>query len=92
MQCSQIIKTRFIYHPVFQDVRKILEELHVVLAFDDGNKKVFPDAPTAGFKINTNLKAHLLRSQLADLDEVGRSMWRKKTLPFMLKYETNVHF
>ena len=67
MQCSQIIKTRFIYHPVFQDVRKILEELHVILAFDDGNKKVFPDAP------NTNLKAHLLRSQLADLDEVGRS-------------------
>ena len=26
-----------------------------------------------GFKINKNLKAHLVRSQLPDLDEVGRS-------------------
>ena len=31
------------YHPVFRDVRKILEELHVILASDDGHKKVFPD-------------------------------------------------
>ena len=26
------------YHPVFRIVRKILEELHVILASDDGNK------------------------------------------------------
>ena len=31
------------YHPVFRDVRKILEEFHEILAFDDGHKKVFPD-------------------------------------------------
>ena len=30
------------YHPIFQDVRKILEDLHVILASDDGHKKVFP--------------------------------------------------
>ena len=60
-------------HPVFLDARKILEELHVVLASDDGHKKVFPDVPLVGFKNNKNLKAHLVRSQLPDLDEVGRS-------------------
>ena len=29
------------YHPVFRDVTKISEELHVILASDDGKKKVF---------------------------------------------------
>ena len=52
-------------------VRKFLEELHVILASDDGHKKVFPDVPMVGFKINKNLRAHLVRSQLPDLDEVG---------------------
>ena len=61
------------YHPVFRNIRKILEELHVILASDDGHKKVFPDVPMIGFKNNKNLKAHLVRSQLPDLDEVGRS-------------------
>ena len=61
------------YHPVFRDVKKILEDLHVNLASDDGHKKVFPDASLIGFKINKNLKAYLVRSQLSDLDKVGRS-------------------
>ena len=40
------------YHPVFRNIRKILEELHVILASDDRHKKVFPDVPMIGFKIN----------------------------------------
>ena len=40
------------YHPVFRDVRKILEELHVILPSDDEHKKVFPDVPMIGFKNN----------------------------------------
>ena len=60
------------YHPVFWDVRKILQELQVILASDDGHKKVFPDVPMIGFKISKNL-IHLVRSQLPDLIEVGRS-------------------
>ena len=67
------ITVNITYYPVFRDVTKILEELHVILASDDGHKKVFPDVPMIGFKINQNLKAHLVRSQLPDLDEVGRS-------------------
>ena len=67
------ITSNITYRPVFLDARKILEELHVVLASDNGHKKVFPDVPLVGFKNNKNLKAHLVRSQLPDLDEVGRS-------------------
>ena len=33
----------------------------------------FPDVPLIGFKFNKNLKAHLVRSQLPDLVEGGRS-------------------
>ena len=39
----------------------LLEELHVILASDDGRKKVFPDVPMIGFKNNKNLKAQLVR-------------------------------
>ena len=61
------------YHPVFRDIRKILEELHVILVSDDGYKKVFPYVSLVGFKNNKSLKAHLVRSQVPDLNQVGRS-------------------
>ena len=61
------------YYPVFRNVRKVLEEVHVILASDDGHKKVFPNVPMIGFENNKNLKEHLVRSQLPYLDEVGRS-------------------
>ena len=44
----------------------------MILASNDGHKKVFPDVPMIGFKIK-NLKAHLVRSQFPDLDGVGKS-------------------
>ena len=44
----------------------------MILAFDDGHKKVFSDVPMIPM-INKNLKAHLVRLHLPDLDEVGRS-------------------
>ena len=45
----------------------------MILAPNDGHKKKFPDVPMIGFKINKNLKALLVKSQLPDLDEVGKS-------------------
>ena len=45
----------------------------MIFASDDEDKKVFPDVPLIGFKITRNLKAHLVRSKLPDLDEVGWS-------------------
>ena len=90
------------YHPVFRDIRKILEELHAILASNDGHKKVFPEFPMIGFKISNNLKAHLVR--LPDLDEVGRSKPcggkrppchlcenMKETCTFKSKYLNRVH-
>ena len=45
----------------------------MILASDDGHMRVFLDVSLIGFKINKNLKAYLVRSQLSDLDKVGRS-------------------
>ena len=53
----------------------------MILPSDDGHKKVFPEVPIIGFKINKNLKAHLVRSQLPDLDEeTGPSHGEEKYL------------
>ena len=60
------------YHPVSRDARKILDELRVILASDDGHKKLFPEVNMIRIKNNKSLKAHLVTSQLPDLDEVGR--------------------
>ena len=46
------------YHPVLQNVRKILEKLHIILVSDDGHKKLF-----------SNLKAYMVRSKLPHLDD-----------------------
>ena len=37
------------YYPVFQNIRNILQELHLLLA-PDKEYKVFPDAPVVGFR------------------------------------------
>ena len=70
----------------------------------DGHKKVFSDVLMIGFKNKKNLKAHLVRSQLLDLDEVGRSKsygekrppWHlcenmKETCTFNRKYLDEIH-
>ena len=49
-----------------------LKELHVILACDETHKKVFPELPIIGFKNNKNLKSHLVRAVLPDINEVGR--------------------
>ena len=61
-------------NPIFWHVRKILEEVHVILASDDVHKKVFPDVPMIGFKIYKSFKVHLVTSQSPDLYEVDRSI------------------
>ena len=48
------------YQPVFSNVKKILEEMHVILAPDDRHKEVFPDVPLIGFKNNKSLSDHLM--------------------------------
>lgn len=43
----------------------------MTLACDEKHEKVFPDVPIIGFK-NNDLKSHLLRAALSDINEVGR--------------------
>ena len=38
------------YYPVFQDVRNILQELHILLTPDKEHKKVFQEIPIVGFR------------------------------------------
>ena len=47
--------------------------MHVILAPDDRHKEVFPDVPLIGFKNNKSLRDHLVRSQLPDIEETGKS-------------------
>ena len=49
-----------------------MKELHVILACDEPHKKVFPEVPIIVFKNNKNLKSHLVRAALPDINEVGR--------------------
>ena len=60
------------YCPVFRHLKNQLKELHVILACDEAHKKVFPEVPIIGFKNNKNLKSHLVRAALPDINEVGR--------------------
>ena len=39
------------YYPAFQNVRAIMEELHILLIPNKEHKKVFPNVPVIGFQL-----------------------------------------
>ena len=82
-------KTFNIIYLVFH-VRKILEEMHVILAPDDRHKEVCPDFLLTGFKNNKNLRDYLVRSHLPDSEEtsMSKSCGRKRPL---YHYERHMH-
>ena len=45
------------YYPVFQNVRNILQELHIILTPDQEHKKVFQDIPVVGFRNGKSLRS-----------------------------------
>ena len=61
------------YYPVFQNVKKILAELHLLLTPDVAHKAVFTNVPIIGFKNDRSLKDHLVRAVLPKVDAEGRS-------------------
>ena len=61
------------YHPVLEDVRKVLKELNLLLTPDQAHKRVFSEVPIIGFKNAKSLKDHLVRVVLPQLDREGRS-------------------
>ena len=44
------------YYPVFQNIRSMLQELHLLLAPDMEHKKLFPNVPVVGFCNGKSLK------------------------------------
>ena len=60
------------YYPAFQNVRSILEKLHILLTPNKEHKKAFSDVAVAGFRNGKILKDYLLRAKLLKLDKSGR--------------------
>ena len=61
------------YYPVFQNVKKTLAELHLLLTPDLAHKAVFTNVPIIGFKNDRSLKDHLFWAVLPKVDAEGRS-------------------
>ena len=60
------------YYPVFQNIRNILQELHLLLAPDKEHKRVFPNVPIVRFRNGSSLKDYLVRAVLPRTDKTGR--------------------
>ena len=58
------------YYRLFRHLKSQLKELHVILTCEEAHKKVFSEVPIIGFKNNKNLKPHLVRAALPDINEV----------------------
>ena len=60
------------YYPAFQNVRTIIEELHILLTPNKEHNKVFPNVPVIGFRNGKSLTDFLIRKTLPILKESGR--------------------
>ena len=60
------------HYPVFQNIRNILQELHLLLAPDKEHEKVFPNVPVVEFRNGKSFKDYLVRAVLPKTNETGR--------------------
>ena len=68
------------YYPVFQNIRNILQEIHLLLAPDKEYMKAFLDVPVVGFCNGKSIKGYLVRAALPKTNETGRcEPCKKKT-------------
>ena len=61
------------YYPAFQNVKKTLPELHLLLISDVAHKAVFTNVPIIGFKNDRSLKDQLVWAVLCKIEAEGRS-------------------
>ena len=61
------------YHPLFQNIKKVLAELPPLLTPDVAHKAVFTNVPIIGFKNDRSLKDHLVWAVLPKAVAEGRS-------------------
>ena len=72
MSSEKKLKFRITYCRTFQNVRGIMEELHILLTHDKEHKKVFPNVSVVGFQNDKSLQEYLVRAKLPKLEESGR--------------------
>ena len=60
------------YYTAFQNVRGIMEELHISLTPNKEHKETFPDVPVVGFQNGKSLKGYLVRAKLSKPEDSGR--------------------
>ena len=78
--CEQKLTFNITYYSAFQNVRAIMEELHILLTPNKEHKKVFPNVPVIGFRNGKSLKDFLVRGTLPKLYASGRcEPYGKKT-------------
>ena len=56
------------YYLLFKGVKQILKDLHLLLPVDQAHVRGFLDGPIISFKYAKNLKDHLVRAALPQLD------------------------
>ena len=77
---EQKLTLNITYYPVFQNVRAVMKELHILLTPNKVHKKVFPNVLVIGFLNDKSLKDFLVRATLPKLNESGRcELWGEKT-------------
>ena len=80
------------YYPVFQNIRNISQELHLLLAPEKEHKNVFPDVPVVGFRSGKSLK-DLVTAALPKTNKTGRcEICGKKTFLICNSIRTTTTF
>ena len=77
-QISEKLTSNITYYPAFQNVRSIMEEMHILLTPNKEHKKVYPGVPVAGFWNGKSLKDYWVRAKLSKLEVSGRFKPRRK--------------
>ena len=78
---EQKLTFKITYYPAFQNVRVIMEELHILLTPNKEHKKVFPNVWVIGFWNGKSLKDVLVRATLPnltrmeDMNHVGKNLF-----------------
>ena len=62
------LKFNITYYPVFQNVKNILQELHILLTPDKEHKKFFKDILLVGFRHGKTLTDYLVRAKLKHIE------------------------
>ena len=60
------------YYPAFQNVRVVMEELHILLTPNKEHNKIFPNVPDIAFRNGKGFNYFLVRATLPKLNESGR--------------------